>query len=131
MICTLSKHEAEQQGFSESLMLDFEGNVAEGTSANIFFKDKNNDLHTPIADSFLNGITRQAVIELAKSKSIKVYERKISPEELNNFEGSFLTGTAAEITPVASIAEHKYRVCDVILGLSKSFDELVRQKKAA
>ena len=131
MICTLSKHEAEKNGFTDSLMLDHEGNIAEATSANIFFKDKNNDLHTPIADSFLNGITRQAVIELAKSKSLKVYERKISPEELNKFEGSFLTGTAAEITPVASIAEHKYRVCDVILGLSKSFDELVRQKKAA
>ena len=112
-------------------MLDFEGNVAEGTSANIFFKDKNNELHTPIADSFLNGITRQAVIELAKSKKISVHERKISPDELNNFEGSFLTGTAAEITPVASIAVYKYKVCDVILGLSKSFDQLVRQKKAA
>ena len=131
MICTLSKHEAEQQGYSESLMLDYEGNVAEGTSANIFFKDKNNELHTPIADSFLNGITRQAVIELAKSKNINIHERKISPEELSNFEGSFLTGTAAEITPVASIAENKYKVCEVILGLSKSFDLLVRQKKAA
>ena len=131
MICTLSKHEAEQQGYSESLMLDFEGNVAEGTSANIFFKDKNNEIHTPIPDSFLNGITRQAVIELAKSKNIKVHERKISPDELGNFKGSFLTGTAAEITPVASIAEHNYKVCDIILGLSKSFDQLVRQKKAA
>ena len=131
MICTLSKHEAEQQGYSESLMLDFEGNVAEGTSANIFYKDKNNELHTPTPDSFLNGITRQAVIELAKSKNIKVHERKISPDELGNFDGCFLTGTAAEITPVASIADHKYKICDVILGLSKSFDQLVRQKKAA
>ena len=131
MICTLSKHEAEQQGYSESLMLDFEGHVAEGTSANIFFKDKNNELHTPTPDSFLNGITRQAVIELAKSKNIKVHERKISPDELGNFDGCFLTGTAAEITPVASIADHKYKICDVILGLSKSFDQLVRQKKAA
>ena len=68
MICTLSKHEAEKQGFTESLMLDYEGNVAEGTSANIFFKDKNGEIHTPIPDSFLNGITRRTVIELAKSK---------------------------------------------------------------
>jgi len=92
---------------------------------------KNNELHTPTPDSFLNGITRQAVIELAKSKNIKVHERKISPDELGNFDGCFLTGTAAEITPVASIADHKYKICDVILGLSKSFDQLVRQKKAA
>ena len=131
MICTLSKHEAERLGFTDSLMLDHEGNIAEATGANIFFKDKNNELHTPTPDSFLNGITRQAVIELAKSKNIKVHERKISPDELGNFDGCFLTGTAAEITPVASIADHKYKICDVILGLSKSFDQLVRQKKAA
>ena len=131
MICTLSKHEAEKQGFTESLMLDHEGNVAEGTSANIFFKDNKNELHTPIPDSFLNGITRQTVIDLAKSKNIKVNERKISPEELSKFEGCFLTGTAAEITPVGSIAEHQYKVCDLILELSKSYESLVRQKKAA
>jgi branched-chain amino acid aminotransferase len=131
MICTLSKHEAEKQGFSESLMLDHEGNVAEGTSANIFFKDKNDELHTPIPDSFLNGITRQTVIDLAKSKNIKVNERKISPEELSSFSGCFLTGTAAEITPVASIVEYEFKVCDLILDLSKSYEKLVRQKKAA
>ena len=131
MICTLSKHEAEKQGYAESLMLDFEGNVAEGTSANIFFKDKNNELHTPIPDSFLNGITRQTVIELAKSKKIKIHERKISPDELSNFSGCFLTGTAAEITPVANILENNYEVCDLILELSKSYEKLVRQKKAA
>ena len=131
MICTLSKHEAEKQGYAESLMLDYEGNVAEGTSANIFFKDKNNELHTPIPDSFLNGITRQTVIELAKSKEIKIHERKISPDELPNFSGCFLTGTAAEITPVANILENTYQVCDLILDLSKSYEKLVRQKKAA
>jgi len=131
MICTLSKHEAEQQGYSESLMLDYEGNVAEGTSANIFFKDENNELHTPIPDSFLNGITRQTVIDLAKSKKIKVNERKIKPEELSSFVGCFLTGTAAEITPVASILDNQYNVCDLILDLSKSFTNLARQKKAA
>ena len=131
MICTLSKHEAERQGYSESLMLDHEENVAESTSANIFFKDKNGDLHTPIPDSFLNGITRQTVIELAKSKNIKVHERKIKPDELPNFEGCFLTGTAAEITPISQIAENDYKVCDLILDLSASYGKLVRKKKAA
>mgnify|MGYP006223884247 FL=1 len=131
MICTLSKHEAERQGFSESLMLDHEDNVAESTSANIFFKDKNGELHTPIPDSFLNGITRQTVIELAKSKNIKVHERKIKPEELTNFEGCFLTGTAAEITPISQIAENNYQVCDVILDLLSSYGKLVRKKRAA
>ena len=131
MICTLSKHEAERQGYSESLMLDHEDNVAESTSANIFFKDKNGELHTPIPDSFLNGITRQTVIELAKSKNIKVHERKIKPDELSSFEGCFLTGTAAEITPISKIAENNYKVCDVILDLLDSYGKLVRKKKAA
>ena len=131
MICTLSKHEAEKQGYSESLMLDHEGNVAESTSANVFFKDSNGELHTPIADSFLNGITRQTVIEIAKSKNIKVYERKIKPEELKSFKGCFLTGTAAEITPVSEISEHKYKVCDIIVDLSSSYGKLVRKKIAA
>ena len=90
MICTLSKHEAEKKGYSEALMLDHEGNVAESTSANIFFKDKDGNLHTPIPDSFLDGITRRTVIEIAKSKNIKVYERKILPNELPNFVGCFL-----------------------------------------
>ena len=131
MICTLSKHEAERQGYSESLMLDHEGNVAESTSANIFFKDEKGEFHTPIADSFLNGITRQTVIEIAKSMKIGVHERKIKPEELSTFVGCFLTGTAAEITPVSQIAENKYKVCDSILNLSESYAKLVRKKKAA
>jgi branched-chain amino acid aminotransferase len=131
MICTLSKHEAEQQGYSDSLMLDHEGNVAEATGANIFFKDKNGDLHTPIPDSFLDGITRRTAIEIAKSKNINVNERKISPDELSNFVGCFLTGTAAEITPVSKISNHEYKVCNVILDLSESYDKLVRKKKAA
>ena len=128
MICTLSKHEAEKQGYSDSLMLDHEGNVAEATGANIFFKDKSGDLHTPIADSFLDGITRRTVIEIAKSKNIKVKERKISSDELNNFVGCFLTGTAAEITPVSKISNQEYKVCNVILDLSDSYDNLVRKK---
>ncbi len=95
MICTLSKHEAEKQGYTDSLMLDHEGNVAEATGANVFFKNKSNELHTPIPDSFLDGITRRAVINLAKKKGIKVIERKIDPEEMKNFVGCFLTGTAS------------------------------------
>ncbi len=131
MICTLSKHEAEKKGYSEALMLDHEGNVAESTSANIFFKDKDGNLHTPIPDSFLDGITRRTVIEIAKSKNIKVYERKILPDELPNFVGCFLTGTAAEITPVASILENKFQVCNTIIDLSESYQKTVRPKKAA
>ncbi len=131
MICTLSKHEAEKQGYADSLMLDHEGNIAEATGANIFFKDKNGELHTPVPDSFLDGITRRTVIEIAKSKNIKVNERKISPKELSNFVGCFLTGTAAEVTPISKIAEHTYKVCNLILDLSASYEKLVRKKKAA
>ena len=130
MICTLSKHEAEQQGYADSLMLDHEGNVAEATGANIFFKDKEGSLHTPIPDSFLNGITRRAVIEIAKSKNIKIHERKISPKELSKFVGCFLTGTAAEVTPVSCIADFKFQVCNTILDLSEDYQTLVRKKKA-
>ena len=131
MICTLSKHEAEKQGYTDSLMLDHEGNIAEATGANIFFKDKNGEIHTPIPDSFLDGITRRTVIGIAKSKNIKVHERKISPSELSNFEGCFLTGTAAEVTPVSCIAENQFKVCDVIIDLNESYQKLVRKKKAA
>ena len=131
MICTLSKHEAEREGYTDSLMLDHEGNIAEATGANIFFKDKKGDLHTPVPDSFLDGITRRTVIDIAKSKNIKINERKISPNELSEFVGCFLTGTAAEITPVSKISNNKYKVCDVILDLSKSYDQLVRKKRAS
>jgi len=131
MICTLSKHEAEEQGYADSLMLDHEGNIAEATGANIFFKDKNGEIHTPIPDSFLDGITRRTVIGIAKSKNIKVYERKISPSELNNFVGCFLTGTAAEVTPVSCIAENQFKVCETIIDLKESYQLLVRKKKAA
>ena len=131
MICTLSKHEAEAQGFTDSMMLDYEGNVAEATGANIFFKTKDNELHTPIPDSFLDGITRRAVIEIAKMKKIKVVERKIKPEEMTNFVGCFLTGTAAEITPVSQISEYNFKVCETIKDLSKSYQNLVRKKSAA
>ena len=131
MICTLSKHEAEKQGYTDSLMLDHEENIAEATGANIFFKCKKGELHTPIPDSFLDGITRRTVIEIAKSKNIKINERKISPKELPDFVGCFLTGTAAEVTPVSKIADYNYNVCNVILDLSSSYEKLVRKKKAA
>ena len=131
MICTLSKHEAEKQGYTDSLMLDYEGNVAEATGANIFFKDKNGELHTPIPDSFLDGITRRTVIGIAKSKNIKVHERKISPSELKDFVGCFLTGTAAEVTPVSCIANNQFKVCEMIIDLNESYQLVVRKKKAA
>jgi branched-chain amino acid aminotransferase len=128
MICTLSKHEAEKQGYTDSLMLDHEGYVAEATGANIFFKDKEGNLHTPIPDSFLDGITRRTVIEIAKSKKINVIERKIKTEELSNFVGCFLTGTAAEVTPVSQIDKFKFKVCDIIINLSESYQQKVRKK---
>ena len=125
MICTLSKHQAEKEGYTDSLMLDHEGNIAEATSANIFFKDEKNELHTPIPDSFLDGITRKTVIGLAKSKNIKIHERKISPSELSNFKSCFITGTAAEITPVGNILNNNFEVCDLIKDLSASYEALV------
>ena len=131
MICTLSKHEAEAKGFTDSLMLDHEGNVAEATGANIFFKTNSGELHTPIPDSFLDGITRREVIKIAKSKGVKVIERKFKPEEMKDFVGCFLTGTAAEVTPVSQISEYNFKVCSLITELNDSYQNLVRKKTAA
>ena len=131
MICTLSKHEAEAKGFTDSLMLDHEGNIAEATGANIFFKNKNGELHTPTPDSFLDGITRREVIKIAKSKGVKVVERKIKPEEMQDFIGCFLTGTAAEVTPVSKISEYNFKVCDLFTDLNDAYQNLVRKKSAA
>ena len=131
MICTLSKHEAEKQGYTDSLMLDHEGHVAEATGANVFFKDSDGKLHTPTPDSFLDGITRRTIIEIAKSKNIEVIERKIKPNELSNFVGCFLTGTAAEVTPVSQIDKFNFKVCNTIISLSDSYQEIVRKRKAA
>tara|TARA_B100000686_G_scaffold350774_1_gene447677 strand:+ start:2757 stop:3644 length:888 start_codon:yes stop_codon:yes gene_type:complete len=131
MICTLSKHQAEKKGFNDALMLDHEENIAEATGANIFFKTKSGELHTPIPDSFLDGITRRCVMEIAKSKGIKVVERKIKVSEISNFVGCFLTGTAAEVTPVSKIDEHSFIVCNLIKDLSESYQVLVRKKTAA
>ena len=131
MICTLSKHEAEAEGFTDSLMLDHEGNVAEATGANIFFKNKSGELHTPIPDSFLDGITRREVIKIAEAKGIKVVQRKIKPEEMKDFVGCFLTGTAAEVTPVSQISNYKFKVCNMITDLNNSYQNLVRKRSAA
>ena len=131
MICTLSKHEAEAQGFTDSLMLDYQGNIAEATGANVFFKDESGALHTPVPDSFLDGITRREVIKIAKSKGIKVVERKIKPDEMSGFTGCFLTGTAAEVTPVSQIDNYKFEVCDVITNPNDAYQNLVRKDSAA
>ena len=114
-----------------TLDVDHEGNIAEATGANIFFKNETGELHTPIPDSFLDGITRREVIKIAKSKGIKVIERKIKPEEMKNFTGCFLTGTAAEVTPVSEINEYKFKTCNTIIDLNESYQTLVRKKTAA
>jgi branched-chain amino acid aminotransferase len=106
-ICTIEKHAAERKGYADAMMLDWEGRVAECTGANIFFVH-DGKLHTPIADCFLDGITRQTVIELAKRSGIEVVERRIMPEELSGFSECFITGSAAEVTPVSEIAHWRF-----------------------
>jgi len=129
MISTLSKHEAENEGYHDSLMLDYEGNIAEATGANIFFvQSKNNELHTPLADSFLDGITRQSIIDISKELNIKVHQRKIKPDELSRFDGCFLTGTAAEVTPISQIGNHTYKVVDLIKKLDEYYTKLVNKR---
>ena len=131
MICTLSKHEAEKQGYTDSLCWIMKEMLQKQQEQIFFLKIKMENLHTPIPDSFLDGITRRTVIEIAKSKNIKVHERKIKPEELKNFVGCFLTGTAAEVTPVSCIAENQFKVCEMIIDLNESYQALVKKKKAA
>ncbi len=109
MICTISKHAAEQKGYADALMLDWKGRVAEATGANVFFV-KDGKIHTPVADCFLNGITRMTVIDLARKRGIEVVERDIMPEELEGMEQCFLTGTAAEVTPVSEIGPYRFEV---------------------
>jgi branched-chain amino acid aminotransferase len=125
MICTMSKHKAEAEGYEDSLMLDWRGQVAEATGANIFFV-KDGEIHTPLADCFLNGITRQTVIELAKQQGFKVIERAIMPEELAGFSECFLTGTAAEVTPVREIGPHTFTPGDITRVLVTNYESLVR-----
>ena len=125
MICTMSKHDTEAKGCSDSMMYDHRGYVAEATGANIFFV-KDNEVHTPLADTFLNGITRQTVIDLLTARGIIVHERHILPNELNGFEQCWLTGTAAEVTPVGQIGPHKFTVGKLTKAISQEYEELVR-----
>ncbi len=132
MICTLSKHEAEAAGYDDALMLDYRGRVAEATGAN-FFMVENGELHTPVPDCFLDGITRRTVIELARKRGIKVVERVIMPEELAAADEVFLTGTAVEVTPVGGIDHHGFKVGPVTRQMLEDFENLVEEhkKKAA
>ena len=125
MICTMSKTAAEKRGFADALMLDWRGYVAEATGANVFFV-KDGVLHTPPVDAILNGITRQTVIELAQARGIEVVVRHIRPEELAEFSECFLTGSAAEVTPVAEVGEYRFTPGDLSLGLMDDYSKLVR-----
>jgi branched-chain amino acid aminotransferase len=131
MICTLSKHAAERDGYDDSLMLDYRGQVAEATGANIFMVMGDGKLHTPTPDCFLNGITRQTVIELAKARGIEVIERAIMPDELSKATEVFLTGSAAEVTPVGVIDDHKFTVGDITKMMIDVYDKAVGKAAAA
>ena len=125
MICTMSKHAAEAKGCSDAMMFDYRGYVAEATGANIFFV-KDGEVHTPDPDCFLNGITRQTVIRMLREKSITVHERHIMPEELEGFEQCWLTGTAAEVTPVGQIGDYTFEVGAMTRDIAESYEKLVR-----
>ncbi|MEZ5955405.1 MAG: branched-chain amino acid aminotransferase [Hyphomonas sp.] len=127
MICTLSKHAAEKAGYADALMLDYRGQVAEATGANIFFV-RDGALHTPTPDCFLNGLTRQTAIKLAKERQIEVIERAIMPDELPTFSECFITGSAAEITPVAEIGAHSYKPGQISEALVNDYSNLVNGK---
>lgn len=126
MICTMSKHAAEAKGCSDAMMYDYRGYVAEATGANIFFV-KDGEVHTPDPDCFLNGITRQTVIGMLEDRGIIVHERHIMPEELGGFEQCWLTGTAAEVTPVGQIGEHTFEVGDLTREIAAGYEKLVRE----
>ncbi|WP_041320475.1 branched-chain amino acid aminotransferase [Hyphomicrobium denitrificans] len=128
MICTIEKHRAERAGYSDALMLDYRGRVAECTGANVFLI-KDGVIHTPEPDCFLDGITRRTVIDLAKARGIEVINRAIMPEELGSFSECFITGTAAEITPVSEIGEHRYKPGKITETLLNDYTELVKPKK--
>ena len=130
MICTLSKHAAEAKGYADAMMLDWRGQVAEATGANIFFV-KDGKLHTPKPDCFLDGITRRTIIDLAKRRGIEVVERVIMPDELEGFEQAFLCGTAAEVTPVAEIGQWTFTVGDMTKTLMNDYMAEVQPKRAA
>ena len=125
MICTTSKHAAEAKGCSDALFMDYRGYVAEATGANIFFV-KDGEVHTPDPDCFLNGLTRQTVIGMLRDRQIKVHERHIMPEELEGFEQCWLTGTAAEVTPVGQIGTYNFEVGALTRDVAESYEKLVR-----
>jgi branched-chain amino acid aminotransferase len=126
MICTMSKHAAEAKGYSDALMFDYRGLVAEATGANVFFV-KDGRLHTPTPDCFLDGITRRSVIALAKARQILVHERAIARDELTGFEECFLTGTAAEVTPVSEIGPYRFRPATISETLMNDYADEVRR----
>jgi len=130
MICTIEKHRAEKEGYADALMLDWRGQIAEATGANIFFV-KDGVLHTPLPDCFLDGITRRTVIGLAKQRGWKVVERAIMPEEMAEFSECFITGTAAEVTPVSEIGPYRFTIGDITRTLMDDYSTLVRHAKAA
>ncbi|HZQ41065.1 MAG TPA: branched-chain amino acid aminotransferase, partial [Rhizomicrobium sp.] len=130
MICTLSKHAAEAKGYADAMMLDYRGYVAEATGANIFFV-KDGTVHTPIADCFLNGITRQSVIAIAKAHQIPVIERHIMPNELTQFSECFITGSAAEVTPVSEIGPYRFKPGKLTETLMNAYADEVRGVKIA
>ena len=127
MICTISRHQAQAKGYDDALMFDWEGRVAEATGANAFFV-KDGKVYTPIADIFLNGITRQTVIELARKRGIEVIEKRIWPEELADYEEFFLTGSAAEVTFVAQAGPWTFKPGDISRRLRQDYDDLVHQR---
>jgi branched-chain amino acid aminotransferase len=127
MICTLSKHEAEAAGYHDALMLDYRGLIAEATGANIFLV-QDGKIHTPVPDCFLDGITRQTVIGLARARGFEVIERQIRLDELADTQEVFLTGTAAEVTPVGEIEDHRFTPGAITKALIEGYDALVRGK---
>ncbi|MBL0404370.1 branched-chain amino acid aminotransferase [Microvirga aerilata] len=130
MICTISKHRAERKGYADALMLDWQGRVAECTGANVFFI-RDGVVHTPMADCFLDGITRRTVIDLAKRRGFEVAERRIMPDELPSFNESFITGTAAEVTPVSEIGPHTYKPGNMTKVLMEDYMSEVQPKAKA
>ena len=130
MICTISKHAAEKDGYTDAMMLDYRGYIAESTGSNVFFV-QDGVIHTPTPDCFLNGITRQTVIKLAREKGLTVIERHIKPEELAGFTECFVVGTAAEVTPVSQIGEYSFRPDAISLDLMEAYARLVRRELVA
>ena len=129
MICTLSKHAAEAKGYADALMLDWRGRVAEATGANVFFVE-DGVIHTPTPDCFLDGITRRTVIDLARKRGIEIVERVILPEEMEGFEQCFLTGTAAEVTPVSEIGPHRFQVGEITKALMSDYESAVQPSRS-